>query len=353
MSGVWNQARIGKLIKDGVEESLSFDYKAADSLGKQNNKKAEITKDVSAMANSAGGTIIYGVREYQDKTRQHLPEMIDPVDRTAFSKEWLEQIISSIQPRLEGVIIHPVVLDTSATDVVYVVEIPQSRTAHQARDCRYYKRFNFESTPMLDYEIRDVMGRRQYPRIELEFDTELSQKVVHTGGGFPGFSGYVASQILGEESAPSESSLITELKLNIWGHNTGTVYANYVNIILHIPDILMPTEDEELLLMQGGKRQTSEKNGILYYQHFDDNTRRDIIGFDNTGLSMTPNYGPARHVPILPERYFGFEEVELGADLDAFLDDGLFIKWEVFADNASALKSRTPISEIDVKSILD
>ena len=40
--------------------------------------------------------------------------------------------------------------------VIYVVDIPQSNIAHQAFDKRYYKRFNFISTPMEDYEIRDI-----------------------------------------------------------------------------------------------------------------------------------------------------------------------------------------------------
>jgi hypothetical protein len=41
------------------------------------------------------------------------------------------------------------------------VQIAQatSRAPHQANDYRYYKRFNFESTPMEDYEVRDLMRR--------------------------------------------------------------------------------------------------------------------------------------------------------------------------------------------------
>jgi hypothetical protein len=45
--------------------------------------------------------------------------------------------------------------------VAYVLEIGQatSRAPHQAFDHKYYKRFNFESTPMEDYEVRDLMRR--------------------------------------------------------------------------------------------------------------------------------------------------------------------------------------------------
>ena len=45
--------------------------------------------------------------------------------------------------------------------VAYVLEIGQATLGapHQAFDHRYYKRFNFESTPMEDYEVRGLMRR--------------------------------------------------------------------------------------------------------------------------------------------------------------------------------------------------
>ena len=64
MNKVWNQATIQQYIDDEIQESLTLDYKAADALGKRDEKKREITKDVSAMANSSGGVIIYGIAEY-------------------------------------------------------------------------------------------------------------------------------------------------------------------------------------------------------------------------------------------------------------------------------------------------
>jgi hypothetical protein len=163
------QADIQKYIDDGIEESLALDYKSASALGNSDRQKKEITKHISAMANSAGGTIVYGVKEHDDPGKRHLPEKLEGVDRSQFSKEWLEHVINNIRPRIDGLTIYPVDLDTSPEDVIYVVEIPQSTTAHQATDYRYYKRFNFESVPMEDYEVRDVMGRAVAPDISVEF----------------------------------------------------------------------------------------------------------------------------------------------------------------------------------------
>lgn len=161
----WTKSRLEHMIADGAEENLALDYKRADSLAKTDGKRAEITKDVSAFANSSGGVLIYGVAEFDEDGRRHLPERLDPVRRTEISKEWLDQVIQSIQPRIDGVLIHPVAISDAENTVCYVVEVPQSHTAHMARDHRYHKRQNFTTAQMEDYEVRDVMNRRMHPKL--------------------------------------------------------------------------------------------------------------------------------------------------------------------------------------------
>ena len=131
----YSEAELLALIANQVEENINLDYKGADSLQKTDGKKREISKDVSAFANSDGGTIIYGKREFDDAARRHLPEKLDPVDRTSISKEWLEQVINSnIQPKVSGILITPIQLSSSANHVAYIVTVPKSITAHQASD---------------------------------------------------------------------------------------------------------------------------------------------------------------------------------------------------------------------------
>ena len=67
----WDELRLIAMIRDGIEESLTVEYKAAGAVSRQ--KTDEITKDVSAFANSIGGRLIYGIREHQDAERKHLP----------------------------------------------------------------------------------------------------------------------------------------------------------------------------------------------------------------------------------------------------------------------------------------
>src|SRR5687768_17044874 len=110
----WDLKSIQSYIDNQIEESLNLDYKAADALQKTDGRKKEISKDVSAMANAVGGIIIYGLKEFEESTKKHLPEKIDAVNRSDISKEWLEQVINSnIQPKIERITITPVTVDVT------------------------------------------------------------------------------------------------------------------------------------------------------------------------------------------------------------------------------------------------
>ena len=79
------EAELQQLIADAVEESTTLEYKAAGSLDKRDpNRNLEITKDVSAMANAAGGILIYGIAEHPiDKYK---PGSISPINRSDISR---------------------------------------------------------------------------------------------------------------------------------------------------------------------------------------------------------------------------------------------------------------------------
>jgi hypothetical protein len=157
------------LINNQIEESAELEYKSAAALGRSDGRKKEITKDVSSLANAAGGSIIYGISEKTaDPKGPGMPTSIDPVDAKEFSKEWLDQIVGQIQPRIPGLIISPIHVGPDQSDYVYVIDVPQGSTAHQALDHRYYARRNFEATPMVDYEVRDVMHRQIHPTVDAE-----------------------------------------------------------------------------------------------------------------------------------------------------------------------------------------
>lgn len=150
------------LINNEAEESVHLDFKAAGSLSKDDKKKTEIAKDVSAFANSDGGIIVYGIEE-----QEHKAHALSYIDGNTYTKEWLEQVIQdNIQRRIEGLEIFPIREDSDITKTIYVVKIPRSsNTPHMSADKCYYKRNNFRSVKMEEYEVRDLFYRESTPNL--------------------------------------------------------------------------------------------------------------------------------------------------------------------------------------------
>jgi hypothetical protein len=205
----WKESDLLALIEHKVQENLEMDYKQCDALQITESRKNEISKDVSAFANSAGGVIVYGMKE-----NGHVPTALDiGFDPNQISKEWLEQVINSrIQRRLVGVRVNQVDLATTAPGkVAYVVYVPQSRDApHQASDKRFYKRFNFESVPMEEYEIRDVANRPVSPDLDIELEFRPGGSTTKLGLQQNGFYPpvFLAAVLRNNSQIPAEHAVV-------------------------------------------------------------------------------------------------------------------------------------------------
>jgi hypothetical protein len=158
------------LVTNQVTEDLHLDYKRSAAFEKPPDEvKTDLAKDVSAFANSDGGVIVFGVIE-----ENNLPKELDGgVDHGKWTRERIESVINAkISPRIDGIEIHQVRM--SADRSAYVIATPKSsRGPHQELiNHRYYKRFNFSSVPMEDYEIQDVRNRRDVvlPLISIDVD---------------------------------------------------------------------------------------------------------------------------------------------------------------------------------------
>ena len=304
MPKTWTETKIVNYIKSGIEESLTLEYKSGEALGKSDQQKREITKDVSAMANSAGGFLIYGIREFSEPEKRHLPEKIVPVDRSEISREWIEQIINSIRPRIDGIVIHSVSLSSGPDDAVYVIEIPQSHTAHQANNHRYYKRFNFQSVPMEDYEIRDVMFREQAPDVDIRFLIEVTSKI---------------------DPAPASGDT-PAYTLLIEARNLGSSFAQYVACLLDVPVEVLAETKNKINLKDGGQ----------YYRHRLFNLNQEF-GDENfkANFPLLRNMSMSWKIPL----------VENCVDI---FEDTLDMKWKIYADNALPKEGKIRFDDIQI-----
>jgi hypothetical protein len=150
-----------RLVDEAIQESLTLDYKASPALSRDGKAPDELCKDVAALANSTGGQLIYGIEE--DKITKKPSRVDDGVTDPKITREWIEQILNSrVQPRMHGIQI--VQIDLQNGKFGYVITVPQSQTGpHQSPDQKYYRRFELQSVPMYDHEIKDVMRRATTP----------------------------------------------------------------------------------------------------------------------------------------------------------------------------------------------
>jgi hypothetical protein len=290
----WVEEDLIRMIEEAEQESITLDYKACDSLENTDGRKNEISKDVLAFANSAGGVIVYGMKEVN-----HIATDLDGgFDPTTMTKEWLEDVIQGrIHSRIHGVHINPIQLTTrSPGKAAYAVTIPQSNTAHQAHDKRYYKRFNFKSEPMEDHEIRDVMNRLKFPLLVPKF----SQRFI------------------------DRQQMTYEYILNIRIENKGPMAAHTWKIVLWIPHALA-------FKVKGfDKQETVEiPSGTYGNQWFEQGHLENRIIF------------PEEEIPVS-----GIEFVYKidTTRLDRNESNAPFLRWKIYADNMPPQKGEVFLS---------
>ncbi|MDN7745915.1 ATP-binding protein [Burkholderia multivorans] len=135
----------------GTEEGISMEFKSGLTLNDLNNgTRSELVKDVTALANAAGGTIIYGIAEQRTADGRSVADRLDPVVNQRITEDQLTMIIvSNTDPPLRGLNIRTVLVAPNSR--VIVIDVEQADTAHQNRlDRRYYQRVGAISEPMYD-----------------------------------------------------------------------------------------------------------------------------------------------------------------------------------------------------------
>ena len=213
MSFKWSKEMLEDIVLTKRMESNTLEFKSGEDLNNvmksnNNNKNVEFSKDVSAMANSNGGDIIYGISE-EKKNDKSVAGSFSFVERNFLIDSIEQKLNSLIIPKIDNIEIIPI--DFSETEMVVIISIPKSYTAHQAKDKRYYKRFGFSVEPMEDWEVKDIINRGLKPEVELIFSAVKDNNYLSINNITYGC-----------------------YDINIKVHNKGKVSANYLNCFIEI-----------------------------------------------------------------------------------------------------------------------
>jgi len=264
-----NETDLQSLIDNQVKESLYLDYKQAAALENTDGKKNEISRDISSFANSDGGQIIYGIKE-----RKHLPIEIDGLEIE--KRQWLNQVVNSrIYPRISELRIQEIPLKSGK--YAFIVSIPQSYTAHQAHDRRYWKRTELNKEQMYDYEIKQTINRGREPRLKMiipEDDSKFNSKV-------------------------------SQLSLKLIIKNEGSISAKSPEIYVHIPTELSPVSQGDWLKLSNLSRKSSKmisgcKQYWLEWEH-------EYVSPIHPGQRVSISSGRNDTLAIHPEPLWGKE----------------------------------------------
>jgi hypothetical protein len=170
-----NLQEIQVLIADHAQEGPTLEFKAAASLGKTDGQRAELVKDITGLAHAAGGRVIYGVAQ-TDQDGISGAGALDPINDAAITGDWITQVVrSNTMPPLACFRCEEIPVPTGGR--LIVVDVDQSSTAHQSlKDHRYWLRVAATTERMLDFQIRDVMNRRNAPMIEVYLGRTVQQR---------------------------------------------------------------------------------------------------------------------------------------------------------------------------------
>jgi len=155
---------VESFISRKIEENQNLDYKDIEKY----QDSDDLSKHISAFANSSGGLLILGVSEEKVGEGRIYPKEITWGDET-LSKETLEnRLAHRIQPTLTELKIVPIRESKESHRVIFLVDTPKSNNApHMASDNKYYRRMNFSRKPMEHYEVANLFRANWLTREKL------------------------------------------------------------------------------------------------------------------------------------------------------------------------------------------
>src|SRR6266404_4970868 len=180
----WDEAYILSLPKENSEIERKGRMKLDLAAGAdENDVLDELAKQLSALANTGGGKLIYGLKD--DGTVDNGGVSTQIKNGT---KEWLERRIPGITDyEILGFNVHEFEPKSPSSQIqhgkaIYIVDIPDSdRAPHQSnRDMKYYVRLGSQSLPASHKLIEDIRNRQKHPNVSLadiKFELQTPRQV--------------------------------------------------------------------------------------------------------------------------------------------------------------------------------
>jgi hypothetical protein len=159
-------ADIKRLVENQIQESSSLDYKKELSISKDNDKK-EFLFDVTAMYNTDGGCLVFGIEEEKDNKNQNTgkPKKITGIVIENSDKliQQIEDIVKNCtEPSINQILINELKVDGENVLILGIPKglgLPSMVTYNQTN--KFYKRRNSGKFAVDVYELNNMFMQNQ------------------------------------------------------------------------------------------------------------------------------------------------------------------------------------------------
>lgn len=236
-------AEIDDYISRGQEEHLQLDFKIVKSASLASaDDRRNLAKSISGFANSAGGIIIWGVSARQnDQGIDCAVAAVEIQDLKLFLSHLNEFTGQAASPIVDG-IRHRMIARTAFTGFA-ASYVPESQSGpHMAKltEDRYYKRSGAGFYKMEHFDLEDMFGRRQKPKLEIMLEPKdakdgvehYSILVQNTGRGVARHAGFLMSLNNADIKLVDGNELENLARINAgravigWNHQLGVIHPN-------------------------------------------------------------------------------------------------------------------------------
>jgi hypothetical protein len=250
--------------KQNIEEHQYLDYKSREILvghvGQWIGKDGKLTTDegfiklaavVAGFANAEGGLLIIGIRELREKIHRKIvkkrPGAVYALPDGIITKEMIESKLRAlIRFPIDDLTLVPLRSSSRSKHFVCLIDIPQSiRAPHRVNEQDYYQRYNFETRPMLHYQISDLFGKRFAPSLDLQLEiADVSDDEIKLKGILYNFGRAIAKYPMciwtitnGEYTMTLTGQVLLQRRISIAQYTPGSDTVIYPLIHLQLPEL--------------------------------------------------------------------------------------------------------------------
>ena len=237
---------IAEFVRLGQEENLHLDFKTVRNANMSGDDRRNLARCLSGFANSSGGIIVWGVdARKNDQGIDCASAAVEIAPVRLFLSRLNQFTGDAVSPIVDG--IRHKAIPTADDRGFAVTLVPESDSGpHMAKlgEDRYYKRSGDSFYKMEHFDLEDMFGRRQKPRLQIvlrnllvpEDDTEeeLRFNVINVGRAIAKHVGFFAKlegvNITGVSSNLENVSHLNEGRSTVsYSNDSGVIHPNRIS----------------------------------------------------------------------------------------------------------------------------